>query len=171
MKQYNQQSLSENETEKLKFIADMMLGRLARYLRIFGFDVLYFHNISDEDLINKSKEEARIVLTRDSRMIDRKVFKYGKIKFLFINDDDVLKQLEQIKNEISLKLSINLIRCIECNQILKKVDKEKIKGKVPAFIYKSTDDFAYCSNCDKYYWKGTHLELMNKRFSHLLKSG
>lgn len=170
MKQYNKQTLAKNETEKPKFIADMMLGRLARYLRIFGFDVSYFNNISDEDLINKSKEEARIVLTRDSRMIGRRVFKYGKIKFLFINDDDVLKQLEQIKNELSLKLSINLIRCIECNQILKKVDREKVKGKVPVFIYKSIDDFAYCSNCDKYYWKGTHLELMNRRFSHLLKS-
>ena len=157
--------------ENPKFIADIMVGRLARYLRIFGYDVLYFHKISDAHLIKKAEKESRIVLTRDSRMIRRSPFIYGRVKFLFIKNDKVLKQLEQIKNELNIKLSINLIRCIECNHILKKVDKEKVRGKVPIFVYKSTDDFAYCSNCDKYYWKGSHLELMNKRFSSLIGSG
>ncbi|MBU2598774.1 MAG: Mut7-C RNAse domain-containing protein [Actinobacteria bacterium] len=169
MKQCNQQSSFENETKKPKFIADMMLGRLARYLRIFGYDVLYFQKISDGDLVNKAESESRIVLTRDSSMIRRSPFKYGRVKFLFIRDDKVLKQLKQWVKELNLELKINLIRCIECNHILEKVDRENAKGKVPVYTYKSTENFAYCSNCDKYYWKGTHLKLMNKRFSFLLK--
>ncbi|GAH20118.1 unnamed protein product [marine sediment metagenome] len=169
MKQYNPQSLTKNDSERPIFIVDMMLGRLARYLRIFGYDVLYFQKISDEDLVNKAESESRIVLTRDSRMIRRSPFKYGRVKFLFIRHDKVLKQLEQLVKELNLELKINLIRCIECNQILKKVDKERAKGKVPIFVYKSITNFAYCSNCDKYYWSGSHLELMNRRFSSLLK--
>lgn len=167
----NQQSLSKNETKNPKFIADMMVGRLARYLRIFGYDVLYFHKISDADLINKAEKESRIVLTRDSRMIRRSPFKYGRVKFLFIKEDKVLKQLEQLTKELNLELKINLIRCIECNHILEKIDRKNAKGKVPVFVYKSTENFAYCSNCNKYYWKGSHLELMNKRFSSLMGSG
>lgn len=155
--------------ENPKFIADIMVGRLARYLRIFGYDVLYFHKISDADLINKAEKESRIVLTRDSRMIRRSPLKYGRVKFLFIRDDKVLKQLKQLVKELNLELKINLIRCIECNHILEKVDRENAKGKVPVYTYKSTENFAYCSNCDKYYWEGTHLKLMNKRFSSLLK--
>lgn len=174
MKKYKleikENNINNNKAEKPKFIADIMLGKLARYLRIFSYDVLYFQKISDKDIVNKAEKESRIVLTRDYKMIRRSPFKYGRVKFLFISDDKVLKQLEQLVKELNLELKINLIRCIECNHILEKVDKEKVKGKVPVYVYKSTTNFAYCSNCDKYYWEGTHLKLMNKRFSSLIKS-
>lgn len=148
----------------MKFIADIMVGRLAKYLRMAGYDVLYINTASDNQIIKKARKTDRIVLTRDSLMLARREFKKGTVKYLFIKDDKLENQLNQIKSDLKVLLKPNLVRCIECNRKLIKVKKEDIKNKVPPYVYKTQQNFLYCKKCDKYYWRGTHYDNIRNTF-------
>jgi len=148
----------------MKFIADIMVGRLAKYLRMAGYDVLYINTASDNQIIKKARETDRIVLTRDSLMLARREFKKGTVKYLFIKDDKLKNQLNQIKSDLKVLLKPNLVRCIECNRKLIKVKKEDVKNKVPPYVYKTQQNFLYCKKCDKYYWRGTHYDNIRNTF-------
>ena len=141
-----------------------MVGRLARYLRMAGYDVLYINTASDDQIISKARETDRIVLTRDSLMLARREFKKGTVKYLFIKDDKLKNQLNQIKSDLKVLLKPNLVRCIECNRKLIKVRKEDVKNKVPPYVYKTQQNFLYCKKCDKYYWRGTHYDNIRNTF-------
>lgn len=141
-----------------------MVGRLAKYLRMAGYDVLYTNTASDNQIISKARETDRIVLTRDSLMLTRREFKKGTVKYLFIKDDKLKNQLNQIKSDLKVLLKPNLVRCIECNRKLIKVKKEDVKNKVPPYVYKTQQNFLYCKKCDKYYWRGTHYDNIRNTF-------
>lgn len=141
-----------------------MVGRLAKYLRMAGYDVLYINTASDNQIIKKARKTDRIVLTRDSLMLARREFKKGTVKYLFIKDDKLENQLNQIKSDLKVLLKPNLVRCIECNRKLIKVKKEDIKNKVPPYVYKTQQNFLYCKKCDKYYWRGTHYDNIRNTF-------
>ena len=151
----------------MKFIADIMVGKLARYLRMAGYDVMYINNAIDDQIIKIARETDRIILTRDSMMLTRREFKKGIIKYLFIKDDKLKNQLDQIKSDLKVSLKPNLVRCIECNRKLIKVKKEEIKNKVPPYVYKTQKNFLYCKKCDKYYWRGTHYQNIKKAFLNM----
>jgi uncharacterized protein with PIN domain len=151
----------------MKFIADIMVGKLARYLRMAGYDVLYKNTATDDEIIKEALKTGRTVLTRDSLMLTRKEFKNGRIKHLLIRDDRLKKQLEQVQSEFGLSLKPNLIRCLECNSKLVKVKKEDIKNKVPPYVYKTHQNFLYCRKCDKYYWRGTHYHNIKNTFLNI----
>jgi len=151
----------------MKFIADIMVGKLARYMRMAGYDVMYINNASDDQIIKIARETDRIILTRDSLMLARREFKKGIIKYLYIKEDKLENQLDQIKSELKISLKPNLVRCIECNEKLIKVKKEDIKNKVPPYVYKTQKNFLYCKNCDKYYWRGTHYQNIKNTFLNI----
>jgi len=144
-----------------------MVGKLARYLRMAGYDVLYKNTATDDEIIKKAVKTGRAVLTRDSLMLTRKEFKNGTIKYLLVRDDKLKNQLEQIRSELGLSLKPNLIRCIECNCRLAEVKKEDVKNKVPPYVYKTQKNFMYCKKCDKYYWRGTHYLNIKNTFTNL----
>jgi len=144
-----------------------MVGKLAKYLRMAGYDVLYVNDINDDEIIKIAKDTGRIVLTRDSLMLIRKEFKNGILKFLFIDDDKLINQLKQIKSDLKIPLKLNLIRCLECNKNLIEVKKADIKNKVPPYVYKTQENFLYCSRCDKYYWRGTHYSNIKNIFQKI----
>ncbi|MBE3115119.1 MAG: Mut7-C RNAse domain-containing protein [Actinobacteria bacterium] len=144
-----------------------MVGKLARYMRMAGYDVMYINNASDDQIIKIARETDRIILTRDSLMLARREFKKGIIKYLYIKEDKLENQLDQIKSELKISLKPNLIRCIECNEKLIKVKKEDIKNKVPPYVYKTQQNFLYCKNCDKYYWRGTHYQNIKNTFLNI----
>lgn len=148
----------------MKFIADIMVGKLARYMRMAGYDVMYINNASDDQIIKIARETDRIILTRDSLMLARREFKKGIIKYLYIKEDKLENQLDQIKLDLKVSLKPNLVRCIECNEKLIKVKKEDVKNKVPPYVYKTQKNFLYCKNCDKYYWRGTHYDNIRNTF-------
>lgn len=151
----------------MKFIADIMVGKLAKYLRMAGFDVIYINNASDDEIIKIAKKTGRMVLTRDSLMLTRREFKKGIIKYLYIKDEKLKNQLEQITSDLNFSLKPNLVRCIECNQKLIRVKKEDIKNKVPPYVYKTQQNFLYCKNCNKYYWRGTHYQNIKNTFHNI----
>ena len=153
----------------MKFIADVMVGKLARYLRMAGYDVLYINDASDEEIIKIAIKSGRIILTRDSLMLKRRVFKNGILKSVFIKYDSLIDQLKQICSILGLSLNPDLARCLVCNGSLTQVSKVKVKGKVPPYVFKSQEDFMYCNKCCHYYWKGTHYYSIKKKFLSINK--
>lgn len=144
-----------------------MVGKLARYMRMAGYDVMYINTASDDQIIKIARETDRIILTRDSLMLARREFKKGIIKYLYIKEDKLENQLDQIKLDLKVSLKPNLIRCIECNEKLIKVKKEDVKNKIPPYVYKTQKNFLYCKNCDKYYWRGTHYQNIKNTFLNI----
>ncbi|MDP3011515.1 MAG: Mut7-C RNAse domain-containing protein, partial [Candidatus Hydromicrobium sp.] len=128
------------------------------------YDVMYINNASDDQIIKIARETDRIILTRDSLMLARREFKKGIIKYLYIKEDKLENQLDQIKSELKISLKPNLIRCIGCNEKLIKVKKEDVKNKVPPYVYRTQQNFLYCKKCDKYYWRGTHYDNIRNTF-------
>lgn len=151
----------------MRFIADIMVGKLARYLRIAGYDVAYFNDAGDDFILKTAMEEDRIVLTRDTLMLKRRQFTDGTIKSVFISDDDIRNQLLQIRSELRVSLKPDLVRCLLCNDLLVKVLKKDIRDKVPPYVYSTQDGFMYCKRCGKYYWRGTHYDYMDDFFKRL----
>jgi uncharacterized protein with PIN domain len=155
----------------IRFIADVMVGRLARYLRMAGYDVVYMNDADDGLIIKIALEEDRVVLTRDTMMLERKEFKNGILRSVFITDDSLAEQLLQVKSAMDLSLEPDLMVCLVCNSRLEEVDKENTKSDVPPYVYKTQNSFKYCRNCGKYYWRGTHYDYIRKFFNDLKSGG
>jgi len=148
----------------MKFIADIMLGKLARYLRMAGHDVLYFNNMDDVEILKTAKAQDRIILTRDRLMLKRRECENRIIGSMLIKDDKLLAQLKQVKDNFCIEMKPLLIRCPECNSMLEKVDKPGIEAKIPPYVFKTQKKFLYCTKCNKYYWRGTHFDNICRTF-------
>lgn len=138
-----------------RFIVDSMLGRLARWLRIIGYDTTYYNNIRDDLLIERSLSEERWIITRDTLLIKNRFLR----GHTFIRDNDPMDQLRQIVGELNLNIDKNLLtRCLECNTRLTRVPRADVFGVVPEYIYSATREFFLCLSCKRVYWKGSHIK-------------
>jgi uncharacterized protein with PIN domain len=131
-----------------------MLGKLARWLRIMGYDTEYYVDKNDEELILESLCTKRILISRDSTLIHNSL-KKGASGILIISDN-IENQLHEVCETLELNLSPKNTRCPRCNGCLKPVKKELIKKEIPDRTYKLFNDFWKCSKCKKNYWKGSH---------------
>jgi hypothetical protein len=137
----------------MKFIADSMLGRLAKWLRIIGFDTVYFQEISDRELVSVALKEDRFILTRDTLLVKRRNAK----DFLLVEGDHFRDQLCFVVKRLKLDTNAEILtRCIWCNSLLKDVIKNDIKLRVPDYVFETQDVFKICQTCKKIYWGGTH---------------
>jgi len=153
----------------LKFFADRMLGRLAKKLRILGFDTLYFSDIPKNEIFRLCKKEDRILLTRD-KQIAKRAWK-EKVAFFFLKSDKWYSQLKAVKDRFNISLEDCLLfsRCSECNGFLEHIDKEKIKNKIPEYVYLTNNEFLMCPKCGKVYWRGTHTENIMNDLNKILR--
>jgi uncharacterized protein with PIN domain len=145
----------------VKFIADMMLGRLARWLRLYGYDTLY-GIVDDDEIIRKALEESRVILTRDSGLTERARAK-GAVVFL-LSSNSLEEQVEELKRfgvEFRELFPANA-RCPKCNGPIERISKEDVKGKVPESVYERYDEFYMCKNCGQIYWPGRQWKEMLK---------
>ena len=140
------------------FIADVMVGKLARWLRVLGLDVLYSNKYQDDEIIRISNVEGRLILTRDVRLARR-----VPNQSLIIESGHYKEQIQQVVHSLKLKDFKAFSRCLECNTPLQKVDKEAAFEKVPPFVYLTQERFARCPSCDRIYWHGTHTHEMLKK--------
>jgi uncharacterized protein with PIN domain len=142
----------------MRFICDVMLGTLAKKLRMLGLDTLYNYNITEELLIAAALKENRIVLTRKTAFPLSNI----TVAVLFILDNNPKNQLRQIVSHFKInKDMINpFSRCISCNKELSHLDKDLAEGKVSDYVFNTTDTFTTCLSCEKIYWPGTHLQNM-----------
>ena len=143
-----------------KFMVDHMLGSLARWLRMMGYDTAYDKTKEDPEIAKQARDENRFILTRDKEL--------AKEPGAFLLDkEDLDEQLKAVSEKFGLKYSDDLIRCSTCNGDLVALPKEEAKGKVPEGAYQVNERFWRCSKCEKIYWKGTHWNGITERFKRL----
>jgi len=151
------QHLRPKPLRRPKFICDVHLGKLARYLRMMGFDILYKNSFNDEEIVRTSLKERRAILTRDRGILKRRDIAHG----YFIRSIDAEKQTKEVVRRFDLQSSIKeFTRCLECNHKLIKISKAKIEGELPLKVTDSQKEFFKCPGCAKLYWKGTHYQKM-----------
>jgi uncharacterized protein with PIN domain len=142
-----------------RFVADVMLGKLAKWLRIAGFDVLYSNRFSDNELISLSNDNDRILLTLDARLLVRK----SVSKFIFLESCDLLQQVRQILDFThTTRVPAPFSRCLSCNEILVNAPRESVRSRIPAYVYRTQSHFKSCPGCGKVFWSGTHRESVFK---------
>jgi len=146
----------------------MMLGRLARWLRLYGYDTLY--GIEDDDeIIRIALSGDRVILTRDSGLAER-AEKLGAKVFL-LSSNSLEGQVEELKKfgvEFRELFPANA-RCPKCNGPIERVPKESIKDRVPERVYERYDEFYMCKNCGQIYWPGRQWREMLKVDERLRK--
>lgn len=141
----------------MKFIADVMLGRLAKRMRLLGIDVLYDRTLDDNEIIRLSLEQDRVILTRDRALSDRPL----AANHLLIKSELVRQQVEQVLSTFPLATHLDpLSRCSECNEPLVRITREKARDLVPQYVYENKDHFFRCPRCKRTYWRGTHVRRM-----------
>ena len=140
----------------MKFIADAMLGKLAKRMRLHGFDVLYDPALDDNAIIQLSLKEGRTILTRDAGLVSRPLAE----NHLMIDNDLVDEQLHQVMKTCSLCREVSLTRCSVCNGPLADLDRNVARDLVPEHVYAADIGFSICGNCGKVYWRGSHVRNM-----------
>jgi uncharacterized protein with PIN domain len=150
------QKFVASPSEIRKFAADRMLGRLAKWLRVIGQDVIYGPHLSGYGLIRAARAENRLILTRD-RGLPRK----QPPDFVFIQSNHYREQLRQVIETCHLNPLLNsFTRCLECNALLQPRTKEAVKDSVPPYVYETQDKFSWCPECRRIYWPATHHQRM-----------
>ena len=134
---------------EIRFLCDQNLGRLAKWLRIMGFDTTYMHSW-DEDILQEALSEKRIVLTRNRKMEKRK-------DHFLIQSDHIREQLAQVGRLLDLSSKTKwFTRCNVCNETLLCAKPYDVKDSVPEYVYTIQEKFAQCPKCSRIYWKGSH---------------
>ena len=157
--------IRENSLRNTKFIVDVHLKKTAKYLRFLGFDSLYSNRFDDEEIINISLEEKRIIISGDRDLINDSRVERG----LLIVNNILDKKLRKIIKYFQLEKDIKLFsRCMVCNTVLKKIDPRKYN--ISNYLIENHKCFKKCENCNKIYWKGSHYRKMKNKINKILRS-
>ncbi|MBA7597054.1 hypothetical protein ES703_04049 [subsurface metagenome] len=152
-----------------KFIVDTNVGRLARWLRIMGYDAAFINYIDDWGLVSIGLKEKRVVLTKDTQIMMRRVVTSGKLKALLIEGDEVKDQLRQVVRTMKLDQERKFTRCLECNQPLVSKRKAEVKDLVPPYVFQTQSRYVECPSCHRIYWRGTHWQRMKRELETLME--
>lgn len=139
----------------MRFLADSMLGTLAKWLRILGYDTAYDVDLDDNALVRLARAEGRILLSRDTALVQRK-----GLQCLFITSEVLQEQLAQVRQTFDLRVDSPFSRCPVCNSPLENVPKHEAWGQVPPFVFQTQERFSLCPACNRFYWRGTHWQKM-----------
>ena len=153
----------------MKFIVDSNVGRLARWLRIAGFDTLFINDLDDNRLVRLALSEGRVLLTKDTQILKRRVATTRRLKVILIESEEVKAQLRQVVKTLKLTEEIKpFTLCLECNQPLVTKDKEGVKELVPPYVFETQTQYMQCPACNRVYWRGTHWQRMSMELEKIV---
>jgi len=137
----------------MRFILTRELGRLAKWLRILGYDAAYYNQDNLSSLIIQALREGRVILTRNHRLI-----RPSAVKTLLVKAEKINAQIAEICKAFNIRPEPEKMfsRCVICNEALREVAKEQIKDRVPEYVFGTQEDFFVCPQCQRIYWQGTH---------------
>jgi hypothetical protein len=147
------QHLRPRPLREPRFVLDTHLGKLARHLRLAGFDCLYRNDYRDSELITAALAEHRIILTRDKGLLKQRLVTHG----YFVRAIESEKQLREVVTAFQLEATLKpFTRCRECNAELREVPKTQVLERLPQKVRAAYERFQLCPGCDRIYWEGTH---------------
>jgi uncharacterized protein with PIN domain len=154
----------------MRFIVDANAGKLVKWLRLIGYDAWFFDGADDAELISTAFKEARVILTRDIHIMEWGIVSSGQVKAILIRDDNAEMQVRQVILELKLKTELKPFTiCLECNELLRQVNKVDIERRVPSYVFQTQDQFVECPKCHRVYWRGTHWQGMLKKLEKLVE--
>jgi hypothetical protein len=152
-----------------RFMVDMNVGRLARWLRLMGYDARLFDGQDDNQMIRMALAEGRVLLTKDTQIMKRWVVTSGRLKVLLIQGEDHREQLRQVASSLGLDYRYRPFSlCLECNRPLEPRGKEEVRGLVPAYVFRTQSEFTQCPACHRVYWRGTHWQSMSRELERFI---
>jgi uncharacterized protein with PIN domain len=156
--------LRDHPLRETRFILDVHLGKLARYLRLLGFDTLYRRDYHDPEIVRLALLEHRIILTRDRRLLFNRLVTHG----YYVRATDAVQQTREVLRRLDLAGSIHPFRrCIACNGLLEPVPKSTVLDRLPPRTRRDHNAFSRCTACDRVYWKGSHYDRLSRRVREL----
>ena len=151
-----------------KFIVHNNVGKLAKWLRIMGYDALLFSGEDDGRMVKVALAQNRVILTKDTQIIKRRLVTSGRLKAILIEDDNIGAQLHQVVEALNLDYHFSPFSiCLECNQRLIEKDKDAVREVVPPYVFKTQRLYMECPSCHRIYWRGTHWQAMNRELGKL----
>lgn len=157
---------------EIKFIADNNVSKLARWLRLLGYDTLLFKEKDDGQMIKIALSENRVILTKDTQFIKRHLVTNGTLRTIHITQDDPKLQVQEVVKTLNLNYHFKPFSlCLECNQVLIARGKEDVKNLIPAHVFETQTQYTECPTCHRIYWPGTHWQAMVKKLQDLQGGG
>lgn len=152
----------------LKFIIDHNAGKLVKWLRMLGYDTIFFAGSDDAEMVSCALAEGRIILTRDTGIIKRRLITSGRIPAVLLTSEIAGEQMKQVMRSLDIGNYIApFTRCLECNVLLEERKKEEVRDRIPPYVYKTQNNYMECPSCRRIYWKGTHWQAMMDRIKQL----
>jgi uncharacterized protein with PIN domain len=147
---------------------DHNVGKLAKWLRMMGYDSLFFNGSDDSHMVKQALAEGRVILTRDTEIMKRRVILKGRLKAVLIDSEEPEQQMNQLMTTIDLRQQLRpFTLCLECNQPLVERKPEEVSDRVPPYVYKTQSQYMECPACHRIYWRGTHWEAMTRKLEKL----
>jgi uncharacterized protein with PIN domain len=161
--------MSAAPVKNLRFMVDSNVGKLARWLRMMGYDSHFFNGGSDAQMVREALEEGRVILTRDAQIIKRRLATTGQLKVILVNSDDPRQQMRQVMTSLKLDLMDPFTVCLECNQPLEERSPAQVKDLVPPYVFQTQRQYRECPACHRIYWRGTHWQAMTRQLRELVE--
>lgn len=150
----------------MQFVVDVMLGKLARWLRILGHDVLYSNAYRDEEIARIAGSQKRCLLTRDRELFSKFRLKHA----VLLRSVKVTDQLRELSAVMDLGHGNAIFsRCAVCNAEIEEVERRAVEGEVPEYVYLTSPRFYRCTGCRKVYWPGSHVARMEERLREVFR--
>jgi uncharacterized protein with PIN domain len=153
---------------EIRLIADNNVGKLARWLRLIGYDTTLLRQKDDAQMIKIALGENRVILTKDAQFMKRRLVTNGTLKTVHIEQDDPKLQVQEVVKTLALDYHFKPFSlCLECNRALVARNKEEVKNLVPTRVFETQTQYTQCPVCHRIYWPGTHWQAMGKKLRDL----
>ena len=153
---------------EIRFIVDNNVGKLAKWLRIMGYDALLFTEEDDGKMVKVALAQNRVILTKDTQIMRRRLVTSGRLRAILVEDSDAKAQLQQVVEALNLDYQFRPFSiCLECNESLVERSKDEVRDLVPPYVFNAQSQYMECPSCHRIYWRGTHWQAMSRELEKL----